>query len=313
MNTRATLLAANQLQRILRTEGLIEDSLICIEAGARKPATDEASRERFYALEGARVVAFEADTEEADRLVERLSLSSGIEIVGAALGERDGMATLFVTENPSCSSLFEPNEQVIGRFPGLHVARLSHTTQVEVVTLDRVCADKGIRSVDFVKMDVQGGELGILRGGSRSLSEVAAVVTEVSFQKIYNGQPLFGEISEEMSRQGMEFYGFVHTGGKSRGSRNRPTTQALWGDALFLRTPEASPPGLAAKVSVFAALYGALDFAEASLRSIGSAPTSKLADGLIPRASASAEISKFARRVRKGIVRRLSALQQKAH
>jgi FkbM family methyltransferase len=41
--------------------------------------------------------------------------------------------------------------------------------QVDVQTLDGLCANAGLDRLDFVKIDVEGGELLVLAGGSRSI------------------------------------------------------------------------------------------------------------------------------------------------
>ena len=53
--------------------------------------------------------------------------------------------------------------------------------RVEIKTLDSVCAQYGINSIDFLKIDVQGSELGILQGavGVLGNSRRCIIMTEV--------------------------------------------------------------------------------------------------------------------------------------
>ena len=51
-----------------------------------------------------------------------------------------------------------------------------------------------IGDLHFVKMDVQGSELNILKNGLKKLSNCVAVQLEVSFICLYENQPGFGEI-----------------------------------------------------------------------------------------------------------------------
>jgi hypothetical protein len=59
-----------------------------------------------------------------------------------------------------------------------------------------------IEHLDFLKIDIQGGELSVLRNGAAKLAEAVMIQTEVSFVTLYRGQPPFGEIDAELRRQG---------------------------------------------------------------------------------------------------------------
>jgi FkbM family methyltransferase len=51
-----------------------------------------------------------------------------------------------------------------------------------------------ITELDFLKMDLQGGEREVLAHGRAKLKDAVAVQTEVSFVPLYKNQPPFGEI-----------------------------------------------------------------------------------------------------------------------
>lgn len=59
-----------------------------------------------------------------------------------------------------------------------------------------------IEGVDFLKIDVQGSELPVFKGGTARLSQAVAVQTEVSFVTLYKEEPPFGEVDLELRRQG---------------------------------------------------------------------------------------------------------------
>ena len=50
------------------------------------------------------------------------------------------------------------------------------------------------RGFDFIKLDVQGYELEVLRGAQRILAGVEAVLLEVSLLKINRGAPILDEV-----------------------------------------------------------------------------------------------------------------------
>lgn len=59
----------------------------------------------------------------------------------------------------------------------------------------------------LLKIDVQGGELGVLRGAERSLQHVDAVLVECSFVEFYDGQPLAHDVLDFLGEQGFRLTG----------------------------------------------------------------------------------------------------------
>ena len=61
---------------------------------------------------------------------------------------------------------------------------------VQVETLDRFCAAQGINQIDLLKIDTQGFELPVLRGGINLFrqAKIGAVLLELNFAPLYEGQ-----------------------------------------------------------------------------------------------------------------------------
>jgi hypothetical protein len=59
---------------------------------------------------------------------------------------------------------------------------MAGTIQVPVATLDEVVERHRIRSLDFVKMDVEGGELDVLRGAAHVLTAMKPVLLFEAFE-----------------------------------------------------------------------------------------------------------------------------------
>ena len=104
---------------------------------------------------------------------------------------------------------------------------------MECVALD----DLDISAKDFIKIDVQGGELSVLKGAEKTLSNTLGVEAEVEFLSMYDGQPLFGEICDYLSKLDFEFVDFITIGRWERQSFNG-FGQAVYADALFLKSAE---------------------------------------------------------------------------
>jgi FkbM family methyltransferase len=73
---------------------------------------------------------------------------------------------------------------------------------VDCETLDRFCALRNISWIDFMHMDVQGGEYLVLKGGRETLPKTMAIWLEVSKEELYRGQALRGDIELHLRSMG---------------------------------------------------------------------------------------------------------------
>ena len=82
-----------------------------------------------------------------------------------------------------------------------------------------------IEHLDFLKIDIQGGELDVFRHGRRLLADAVAVQTEVGFTRLYEDQPTFADLDLELRAQGFVPHRFVNT-------KTWPLAPVQWADPL---------------------------------------------------------------------------------
>lgn len=144
-----------------------------------------------------RVVAVEPVPALREDLAVNLRLNGfdHVTVVPVALADRPGTLTLFADHrtvegfrNEGTASLWAGGgrREVVG--------------EVEVDTLDRLVAKLALDRVDLVKIDVEGGELAVLRGGRESLRRFGPVIlielSEVNFRiSGYGTQDVLAELS----------------------------------------------------------------------------------------------------------------------
>jgi Methyltransferase FkbM domain len=98
------------------------------------------------------------------------------------------------------TSLLEPDPVALDVFEYLKLpAQVIERVPVQARRLDDIAE---IQHLDFLKIDVQGAELAVFRGGKAKLAETVAIQTEVSFMTLYKDQPTLGDIDSELRSRG---------------------------------------------------------------------------------------------------------------
>lgn len=147
------------------------------------------------------------------------TLTSEHVAVNALVSDRPGQElTLFGFSNGGVSnSIFQPTESFRQRWPDVDLSG----SEESVVTsrLDDVAKATDMEETDLITLDVQGAELLVLKGGTKTLSQATAVICEVSKKPFYAGGALYPEIQEYMQSHGFWQMHASHT----------------HGDVLFLR------------------------------------------------------------------------------
>src|SRR6516165_10730531 len=139
---------------------------------------------------------------------------------------------------PMTSSLFEPNTPLLEKFQNLeNLVRVVKTYPVETRRLDDITQAAG---VDFLKIDVQGGEMLVLRGAAERLKSALVVHTEVEFVPLYKDQPLFSDIDAHLRARGFLLHRMESSGRTFKPLiRNNDVdammSQCLWGAAAYVR------------------------------------------------------------------------------
>lgn len=124
--------------------------------------------------------------EEPLTLLRRVA-APDVRVWPVALGDESGEATMHVTRDDDSSSLHAPTKEQVAMFPGSTPVR---TETVDVARLDDFVARlPPYQPTDriLLKIDVQGHELGVLRGAHRTLDDVDHVYVESSLRPLYSG------------------------------------------------------------------------------------------------------------------------------
>jgi FkbM family methyltransferase len=185
------------------------------------------------------VISFEPDKEEYEVLSKKQMTRD--KVLPYALFNEQKKINLNLTRSRGSSSIFQPNSSFLKKFPDVERFEVEATEEVQATTLDILYRNKKLQKLDFIKLDTQGAELDILRGGEKLINDnIIGLQIEVEFKRLYIGQPLFSDIDNYISNNfELELFDIRKTTWKyNEGVNVGPKKgQLIFGDALYFREP----------------------------------------------------------------------------
>ena len=175
-----------------------------------------------------KIVSFEPLTSAYTKLTDRSKSFGNWRVAEkCAVGEEDGEIEINISKNSISSSILKIKEEHISAAPD---SKFIGSEKIKVYKLDTI-ADKYISGEKniFLKIDTQGFEEKILNGAEKFLNKIKGMLVETSLVPLYEGQALFPQIYDRVTKRGFELYGvqpaFI----------NKETGRMLQIDAVFFR------------------------------------------------------------------------------
>ncbi len=149
--------------------------------------------------------------EEFEEALQRIcSLYQGSYVL-TGVGKTEDRMILNVHADPSASSIYqEADGKKVDGIP----------REIPITTIDRLCEKHQLAGPFALKIDVQGAEIAVLEGASKTLEQTELVLLEVSFFEFYETAPQFYDVIAYMKTCGFVAYDFF-------GGHNRPFDGAL--------------------------------------------------------------------------------------
>lgn len=213
----------------------------------------------------AQVWGFEPHPEAAARLREQAG--EGVTVIEAAVG-RPGPATFNAYPAAEMSSLYKLSAKSIGYLG--HFKRHLDTEDAFEVTLDSLDAMQDVPGIDCLKVDAQGAEVDVIAGAEAKLAQAVAVVAEMRFYQLYEGEPALHDLDRTMRGQGFVLHRLVAPKSRMLGNsqsarlnRRAVGSQLIDGDAVYIRNledrSEVSDTQLAQLALLADAMFGSHD------------------------------------------------------
>jgi FkbM family methyltransferase len=165
---------------------------LAIDAGANRGQFTAAVLRRFP---HAKVFAFEPNPHVAMRFRRALRHRPNVLVTEIALTDRVGTAQLFVPRNDQTATIVKP--------PTTEV----RTIEVRTSTLDQELSEVPLCSHSLLKLDLQGAELAALRGATKVLGAVGAVVCEIAVGRSGGSTGDWSAIASLLESAGFVFLG----------------------------------------------------------------------------------------------------------
>ncbi|HIL79739.1 MAG TPA: FkbM family methyltransferase [Myxococcales bacterium] len=233
-----------KIARFLRRFFSREDELVILDIGACE-ALDSIKYSEMFPK--ARVLAFEPLPANVEKIRSNLVKygHENIVVIPEALSEIQGRATFFCSSGHpvgkansldwdygnKSSSLLAP----LGTKRTHPWLKFDEEIVVPVNTLKNVCMQHNVDSIDLIHMDVQGGELMVLKGAGDVIERIKLIWMEVEAIELYEGQPLKSEVGGFMRAHGFNL--LVDTVGRVSGDQ-------LWVSRSFYDGPRSGLRGV---------------------------------------------------------------------
>lgn len=175
----------------------------------------------------ASIYSFEPIPEAFSLLDKNFKDVQQVEGINLALGDSTGEITFNKNESSASSSFLEMADTHKNSFD---FALQTNPIKVKVDTLNNVMTGKKINFPMLIKIDVQGFEEKVIKGGMDIIKKADMVFCEVSFVELYKGQLLFGGIYEIFKNLGFSYAGSIEQ------LRSPETNAILQADAIFIKS-----------------------------------------------------------------------------
>ena len=188
----------------------------------------------------ARLTAFDGDARQIDK-IENTYGKDFVTVLNYFIFDGGKHDVYLCSSASGMSSLFNPKLEALSFFNGFtKFGEVQNIENIQTTKLDEI---EEVKSPDFLKMDVQGAELGIIKNGINKIKDCLAIQLEVSFFNLYEQQPSFGEVDVYLRELGFIPHMFLDVKRWSiaptifNGNFRVPGNQLLESDIVYVKDP----------------------------------------------------------------------------
>jgi hypothetical protein len=169
-------------------------------------------------------------------------------------------------------SLLEPLPGAVEMWGMEDYCRLIERTEIECETIPQLLASHSLKTLDFLKTDIEGLDPEIIRSCESFLGQTLFIQCELRFRPFYQSEPYFQDTVNRLAQHGYEVLDILHIDRWRYKTPNRPFQaqgRAVWADFLFVLSPEKLAanfgeklPEAVAKQIILACMLGKKNYGE---------------------------------------------------
>lgn len=180
----------------------------------------------------AQFVTFEPDVRSQDYSTTNKTVN-----FSTGLSDHPSEKPLYLTKLPAASSLYPLNIDALKCFANYEWHEVVGSASITLDTLDHCLDGRAELQPDFLKVDVEGADLDVLKGGEAALDKsILGLQIEVSFIERHRGAPFFSDADIFLRERGFSLFILSREHwvrqNQTYGPNSRP--QLVWGDAVYL-------------------------------------------------------------------------------
>jgi len=193
-----------------------------IDIGANKGQFSLAAR---HVYSDAAIISFEPLSGPAEIFNKLFKSDKKITLFQSAIGQKEENVVMHVSNRDDSSSILPIGKHQASIFPGTEE---SHIENITISSLNQFIKYDDLKSPVFVKIDVQGFELEVLKGSVDLLEYFDYIYVECSFIELYEKQALADEVITFLNNYSFKLKGVYNMFYDKKGI-------AVQGDFLFVK------------------------------------------------------------------------------
>lgn len=194
-------------------------------------------------------------------------------VISKPIAEKPGPRKFVRHSFAGTCSLLPPRPDMVNAYAMHRYCDSVEQIATECETIPMLLEREKIRSLDFLKTDIEGLDAAIIRSCESYLGRTLCIQAELRFEAYYEGEPEFHETTSYLAGFGYEVVDLLHIDRwkyKTRHWKTQLEGRSVWADFLFFLKPEciakgfdaSEQPTAIAKHIILAAMLGKKNYAE---------------------------------------------------